>query len=147
MVPACRALATLGVLLMRQMENASPHAPFPTVLVVDDERDLRNVLAVLLEEDGFVVADAANGRDAIVYLRSGLPVHAIVVDLEMPVMDGWTFLAERQRDPVWRATPTFVMTGLDGDALRLDALGDTRVFPKPPNLELLVDALRAVLGS
>jgi CheY-like chemotaxis protein len=132
---------------MRQMNSHRPLVPGPTVLVVDDQRELRNVLAVLLEDDGFAVADAANGRDALAYLRSGLPVHAMVVDLEMPVMDGWTFLAERQRDPVLRATPTFVLTALEGDARRIEALGDTRVFPKPPDLELLVGAIRAELGS
>ena len=119
----------------------------PTVLVVDDQRDLREALADLLEMEGFAVADAANGRDALVYLRSGLPVHAIVVDLAMPIMDGWTFLAERQRDPVWRTTPTFVISGLNGDALRREMLGGTRVFPKPLDLELLVDAIRGALGS
>jgi CheY-like chemotaxis protein len=129
------------------MERHRIRPRIPTVLVVDDQRDLRDALAVLLEMEGFAVADAANGRDALVYLRSGLPVHAIVVDLAMPVMDGWTFLAERQRDPVWRATPTFVISGLDGDALRREVLGGTRVFPKPLDLELLVDAIRGALGS
>ena len=129
------------------MEHHRFRPPQPTILVVDDQRDLRDALAALLEMEGFAVADAANGRDALVYLRSGLPVHAIIVDLAMPVMDGWTFLAERQRDPVWRTTPTFVISALDGDALRREVLGDTRVFPKPLDLELLIDAIREAIGS
>jgi len=66
----------------------------PTILVVDDHSDLRDALVVLLEHEGYRVADASNGAEALDYLRSGAPVNALIVDLDMPVMNGWDFLAE-----------------------------------------------------
>ncbi len=117
----------------------------PTLLVVDDQRTLRDALAAFLESEGYIVADATNGRDALVYLGSGQPVHIIIVDLDMPVMDGWEFLRRQRRDCIWRTIPTFVITGLTDAEQKRGELGDARVFQKPLNFEDLLEAVRAEL--
>ena len=70
------------------------------VLIVDDDNDVRSALAELLEEEGFSVEGAANGREALALLRGGT-VHpaVILLDLMMPGMDGWDFRHEQMRDP------------------------------------------------
>ena len=119
----------------------------PTLLVVDDQRTLRDALAAFLESEGYAVADATNGRDALVYLGSGQPVHTIIVDLDMPVMDGWEFLRRQRRDRIWRTIPTFVITGFTDAEQKRGELGDARVFQKPLNYEALLVALRAELDG
>jgi CheY-like chemotaxis protein len=119
----------------------------PTLLVVDDQRTLRDALATFLESEGYAVADATNGRDALVYLGSGQPVHIIIVDLDMPVMDGWEFLRRQRSDRIWRTIPTFVITGLTDAEQKRGELGDARVFQKPLNYEELLGALRAELDG
>jgi CheY-like chemotaxis protein len=119
----------------------------PTLLVVDDQRTLRDALAAFLESEGYIVADATNGRDALVYLGSGQPVHIIIVDLDMPVMDGWEFLRRQKQDCIWRTIPTFVITGLTDTEQKRGELGDARVFQKPLNFEELLEAVRAELDG
>jgi CheY-like chemotaxis protein len=65
-----------------------------TVLLVEDDEDTRLTLSELLEEHGYRVAPTSNGREAQDYLRSHPQPHCIVLDLWMPLMDGWTFAAE-----------------------------------------------------
>src|SRR5258708_7919266 len=104
------------ILLARRMDYSrlqsqpSSVSPRQTVLVVDDDSDLRDALAVLLDTEGVDVIDASNGQDALAHLRSGRSVAAIVLDLATPVMNGWEFLAERQNDPVLARIPTIVVT-------------------------------------
>jgi CheY-like chemotaxis protein len=66
------------------------------VLVVEDDEGVRAVMATALEDDGWVVATAENGRRALEALRASRP-EAIILDLRMPVMDGLTF-AQRYRE-------------------------------------------------
>ena len=64
-----------------------------TLLLVDDDADVRDSLQALLEGDGFTVRTAGNGREALELLEGGLVPDLIVLDLSMPVMDGPSFLA------------------------------------------------------
>jgi DNA-binding response OmpR family regulator len=66
------------------------------VLVVEDDRIIREVLTLALEDEGYVVRSAVQGQQALEQLRTW-PADLIVLDLMLPVMDGWTFLRERQR--------------------------------------------------
>jgi len=66
----------------------------PTVLVVEDDDDTRAEIRALLEEEGYRVATASNGRDAQEYLRHRPVPACMVLDLWMPVMDGWALAAE-----------------------------------------------------
>ena len=116
-----------------------------TVLVVDDQVDLRDAIAVLLECEGYIVVDAENGKEALKYLQNGTNIAAIVLDLMMPVMDGWQFLAARRRNAAWHQIPTIVVTGVSESKRRHQELGDVEVFTKPFHFDELFAALRRSL--
>jgi CheY-like chemotaxis protein len=87
----------------------SPDAP-REVLIVDDDLDAREALAELLEYRGFSVGSAANGREALNYLRSSSQPRIIILDLMMPMMDGWEFLEHQSRDFALMEIPVIVLT-------------------------------------
>jgi len=82
------------------------------VLVVDDDLTLRQLLRRMLEPEGYVVVEAENGRVALERLRQVLP-SVILLDLMMPEMDGFEFVAEFRRHEAWRAIPIVVITARD----------------------------------
>ena len=118
-----------------------------TILVVDDHVDLRDAIALLLEGEGYDIVDAADGHQALKFLRSGVNVAAIVLDLAMPIMDGWQFLAERKRDPVLGSIPTIVVTGASDTTKRQTELENLPVFPKPFHFDDLFAVLRQALDT
>ena len=75
------------------------------ILVVDDDPDIRDSLREVLEDEGYGTSCVANGREALDFLRSGKRPCVILLDLMMPVMDGWQFLEEQKRDPALAAIP------------------------------------------
>ena len=131
----------------RLQSQSSYTASRQTILVVDDQVDLRDALAVLLEGEGYDVVDAANGQEALAHLRSGVDVAAIVLDLAMPVMDGWRFLAERRKDPALREIPTIIVTGVSDATRRQKDLGNLAVFTKPFHFDELFAVLRQALET
>jgi CheY-like chemotaxis protein len=80
------------------------------VLLVDDDGALRETAAEVLRLAGFDVTTAANGAEALAILARG-PVGAILLDLRMPVLDGWSFLRHRASDPDLSATPVIILSG------------------------------------
>jgi CheY-like chemotaxis protein len=80
------------------------------ILVVDDDDDLRETVQMLLEENGFAVTAAANGRMALEELRAGGRPNLILLDLMMPEMNGWQFLEVARGDSTFSAIPVVVMT-------------------------------------
>lgn len=71
----------------------------PVLLVVDDDADIREIMKITLEAEGFVVAEAANGQAALDQLNAGLLPRVIILDLMMPVMTGWEFWDRHQATP------------------------------------------------
>jgi GAF domain-containing protein/DNA-binding response OmpR family regulator/anti-sigma regulatory factor (Ser/Thr protein kinase) len=82
------------------------------VLVVDDDPDIRALLRRMLEPDGYTVIEAENGRTALARLRDAAP-SVVLLDLMMPEMDGFEFVAEFRRHETWRAIPIVVITAKD----------------------------------
>jgi CheY-like chemotaxis protein len=82
------------------------------VLVVDDDAALRQLLQRMLEPEGFAVVEAENGRVALERLRDVSP-SVVLLDLMMPEMDGFEFVAQFRRHEAWRAIPIVVMTARD----------------------------------
>jgi GAF domain-containing protein/CheY-like chemotaxis protein len=82
------------------------------VLVVDDDVTLRQLLWRMLEPEGYTVVEAENGRVALERLRSVSP-SVVLLDLMMPEMDGFEFVAEFRRHDAWRAIPIVVITARD----------------------------------
>jgi CheY-like chemotaxis protein/two-component sensor histidine kinase len=82
------------------------------VLVVDDNAEVREVLRRAFEQEGWNVAEAVNGRDALERLAQATP-SLILLDLMMPVMDGFEFVMRVRKEPAWRAIPIVVVTAKD----------------------------------
>ena len=80
------------------------------ILVVDDHAATREPLAKLLEYEGYETASAANGAEALAAMRSRRP-DLVLLDLNMPKMDGLAFLAEKAREPAAAGLPVIVVTG------------------------------------
>jgi len=115
----------------------------PHILIVDDEPTTRESLALLLRAEGYVVTEAADGAAALAQLRSGPPPCVILLDLIMPVMDGWQLLVERHQDPALAAIPVLILTAarvIDAPALR--ALGAEDILQKPVAPEEVLVAIR-----
>ena len=84
----------------------------PTVLVIDDDEDIRTTIRDVLEDQGFAVACAANGREALdMLLRDESKPALILLDLTMPEMDGWTFRQEQQKVPRLAQIPVVLFSG------------------------------------
>jgi CheY-like chemotaxis protein len=69
----------------------------PSVLLVDDDPDYLDALGALFSDVGFAVCTASDGREAAAYLRLRKPPDLVVLDLQMPIADGYTFLLEREK--------------------------------------------------
>lgn len=80
------------------------------VLVVDDDSGIRDALTELLEDEGYLVEQAWNGRDALARLRTGLRPCLILLDWKMPVMGGAQFRVEQKRDPTLSTIPVAVIS-------------------------------------
>jgi CheY-like chemotaxis protein len=108
------------------------------VLVIDDEAEVRQVIVRMLHGAGLDVIDAANGQEALGLLEGGLLPAVIVLDLWMPIMDGWEFL-ERARP----SAPVIVLSGLGQEVHPLPGCV-VKLLTKPVGLEELATAIRKV---
>jgi CheY-like chemotaxis protein len=110
------------------------------VMLVEDDEGIRDALGDLLESEGFAVSTAMHGRDALDKLRSSATrPDVILLDLMMPVMDGWAFRAEQQRDPVLAEIPVVVITA--SRQADLAALKPRAFLKKPIDFDELLRAL------
>ena len=104
------------------------------VLIVEDYRASRDVLRQLIEKDGRAVLTACDGRDALECARSIPPPSVILLDLSMPIMNGWEFLQHKNADPTIAGIPTIV---LSGSSIDLPA-GAMNLLAKPVDIERLL---------
>src|SRR6185503_8169000 len=98
-----------------------------------------------LEEEGYSVTTAENGRRALEHLRSGGIPDLIVLDLRMPIMDGWQFRAAQKADPVLATVPVLAISA-DGSA-KAAAIDAVAYLRKPLSTSTLLDAIRRILGG
>lgn len=105
----------------------------PLVMVVDDSVNVRRFLALTLEKAGYQVEQAKDGQNALEKLESGLPIQAVICDIEMPRMDGYGFLAHVKAKPDFKSIPVAMLTSRSGDKHRKLAmtLGASAYFSKP----------------
>lgn len=109
-----------------------------SVLVVDDEEDVREALRDLLEQFGYKVMAAQNGREALKILHSNERPGFVLLDLIMPVMNGWEFLEAVERDEELSRIPISISTSAPEQAPR-----DRDVIPKPIDIDALLERVRA----
>ncbi len=119
-----------------------------SVLVVEDDRDIREIVMETLADEGYRTVAAANGREALEHLRSGAPLpNVILLDIMMPVMDGRTFRAHQLGDPAIAAIPVVVMTA-DADVATIAVeLHAALHLKKPVSLEQLFAVAKQFCGS
>jgi CheY-like chemotaxis protein len=113
------------------------------VLVVDDDFGTRDALTDLLQDRGYSVISAADGREALNYLRVASPPGIIILDLMMPVMDGWEFLEHQSRDPALLDIPIIVVTATPPR----DLLQAKAVLHKPIHFESLLELIERFLPA
>ena len=115
-----------------------------SILIVEDEAPIRSVITEILEDEGYQVASVANGMEALTYLRE----HAerpqlILLDLGMPVMTGWEFREEQQRDPMLAGIPVIVMSALPDLDRKAAALEVAECLDKPVDIDKLLALVAA----
>ena len=109
----------------------------PTVFIVEDDADTREMLGRFLELEGFAVEMAANGEQALQQLSRGVRANVILLDLMMPVMDGWQFRQEQARRAELASIPVIVVSAAGRDRIaRIDA---DSYLSKPVDLEELLE--------
>jgi CheY-like chemotaxis protein len=113
------------------------------VLVVDDDEDIRAALCAVLEEEGYETTAVANGREAFEFLRKGRLPAVVLLDLMMPVMDGWQFRNAQRRDPLFAAVPVVAITASGVDANTAHQLGVRHCLPKPLDIGPLLAAIES----
>jgi DNA-binding response OmpR family regulator len=120
----------------------STERPAGRILLVEDDDSLGSILAAVLQDQGYQVALAGNGKEALDYLaEDGLP-DLILLNLVMPAMNGWKFREQLRKLPELAAIPVIVLSGVDHVERKAAALGAADSFEKPYNLKALVDRVR-----
>jgi len=113
----------------------------PYVMVVDDDDEIREALADVLTDEGYEVIGARDGMQALQFLREGRRPHTILLDLWMPVMDGWQLRHELLSDSKLSDIPVIVLTAVRDQ--RAQGLMVAEILTKPVQLERLLGALAA----
>jgi CheY-like chemotaxis protein len=111
------------------------------VIVVDDDVAIREVLSQLLQMQGYEVTSACNGREAMACLRLRGEACLILLDLMMPVMDGWTFRDEQRRDPELASIPVVVISAVGDAREKAAALEAAGYLDKPLDYDELLEAV------
>jgi CheY-like chemotaxis protein len=110
------------------------------VLIVEDDADLREMMAQLLTLEGFAAATVSNGREALAYLRAHAAPDVILLDLMMPVMDGWEFRREQRLDREMAEVPVIVLSALD--QTRVAEVAADAFLKKPLDFDRLLELIR-----
>jgi CheY-like chemotaxis protein len=108
------------------------------ILIVEDDADMRESLGEILQFEGYRVAGAANGREALNHLRQAEAPCLILLDLMMPVMSGWEFREQQRQEPGIAEIPVAVLTGVRNSADQITALGAVGYCQKPVDLHALL---------
>jgi two-component system chemotaxis response regulator CheY len=119
-----------------------------TILAVDDSASLRQMVKLTLTSSGYQVVEAVNGADGLAKFKAS-NVQMVITDLNMPVMDGLTFIRELRKLPTARGVPVLFLT-TDSDAeLKRQAkeAGATGWIVKPFQQEQLLAVIKKVLGA
>jgi CheY-like chemotaxis protein len=123
--------------IYERMTRPAGHCP---VLIVEDDADLREMMAQLLTLEGYETATVANGREALEYLHSAIAPDVILLDLMMPIMDGWEFHRRLEADPEIPPVPVIVLSALD--QARAKNIHAAAFLKKPLDFDRLLDLVR-----
>jgi PAS domain S-box-containing protein len=135
--------------LVTVLEKYKEVPPACQALVVEDDANMRDLLRRVLEKEGWAVTEAENGRVAMEHIARNQPA-LILLDLMMPEMDGFEFVAELRKRKMWRSIPIIVITAKDitaEDRQRLDGYVEKILQKEPLSWEELVDDIRDLLAN
>ncbi|WP_437678663.1 response regulator [Sorangium sp. So ce131] len=117
------------------------------ILIVEDDLDIRSILSQLLLLEGYDVEEAADGAEALSMLRRRMPPALILLDLMMPVMDGWQLRAELQRDPALADIPVVIVSADVRAEREAPRLGVAGLLKKPLQVEPLLELVHRICGA
>ena len=116
------------------------------ILIVEDDLDVAESVAEVLETAGYCTAIACNGREALDHLRKNNHPDLILLDMMMPVMDGWQFREEQRKLPALDAIPVVIVTA-DGDARgKAAAIHAAGHVGKPVTIDSLLNEVERICG-
>jgi CheY-like chemotaxis protein len=113
------------------------------VLIIEDDDEIREIMAEMLGDRGYDVVTARNGEEGLEALRAAAQFCVVLLDLMMPVMDGWTLRAEMLADPALASIPVVVISGAADLESRASQLKAASVLTKPVRFPVLLDQVRA----
>ena len=116
------------------------------ILIVDDDPDIRDALGEFLRYEGYGVHAATDGRDALDRLELGLRPDVILLDLMMPVLNGFDVLNALQARSDWKTIPVVVVSANRGYEAE-DLPGATSILRKPVNLDRLIAAVEQAVAA
>lgn len=114
----------------------------PTILIVDDDAELREALSEVLRDEGYAVDTAANGRAALNKLQGGFQPCIILMDLMMPEMSGHEFRREQLADPNFADIPFIAYSGISDLATHAEQLRVNAYIQKPASVAFILAAVR-----
>jgi CheY-like chemotaxis protein len=118
------------------------------ILIADDDPDVRESLRLLLELQGHSVEEARNGQEALVRLNGYTPPPCVIVlDLMMPIMDGWQFRRAQLQDPRVAGVPVVVISAVPAHLQRTNELAAHRVFAKPFDYDALLAEVDTICAA
>jgi CheY-like chemotaxis protein len=128
---------------MNSQNDPSPlPTPNRTILLIEDDRDICEIVGQVLAEEGYDTIAVSNGAEGLARLRSSAPrPFVIVLDLMLPVMDAWQFRAEQSGDALLADIPVVIFSANPKVGQHADALGAAAVIRKPPNLDELLSVV------
>lgn len=127
--------------------ETSPHQTArASILVVEDFEGVREALAELLITEGYQAVTAANGAEAWEYLQSHPTPEMVLLDLMMPVMDGWQFIRAFQANPRFAGVPIIVLSGVEDLCAKASALDVEGYLRKPVDPEILLQVVEMYCG-
>lgn len=118
------------------------------ILIADDRASSRELLRTVLEREGYRVLEAGDGVQALALARTGSP-DLILLDLQMPILDGFGVLSELRGDPRFAAVPVLALTAsaMQGDREKILAAGFTDYLSKPAGPEILRKTVANLLAA
>ncbi|MES1164230.1 MAG: response regulator [Verrucomicrobiota bacterium] len=118
------------------------------ILIVEDDEQIRRALTRALAAEGYTVASASNGKEALENLERGAAApKVIIMDLMMPVMDGWRFRKKLLSQPQWADVPVIVLSGFGCDETEGGELPSVHYVTKPVSLRSLFDSIARLIAA
>ena len=117
------------------------------ILIVDDSKTIRNLISFVLKKEGFKVTTAEDGLDGLEKLYSSDSIDMIISDINMPRMDGYTFIKTVREQAVYNAVPIIMLSteGNETDIQQAMELGANKYIIKPVKPDVLMAGIRSLL--